>query len=454
MSSLKYWVWLSSASGVGAVTAGHLLAHFGSPDKVFFANANEYSGVSGVTRNEIKQLMNKDLTITNEILKSCTVADCRILTLQDAEYPDRLRNTYDPPIILYVRGKLPAVDEEAAVAVVGTRNCTPYGIAAAEQIGYSLARHGLLVVTGLARGIDTAAALGALRGGGRVVAVIGSGVDVTYPPENASLFDNVARSGAILSEYPPGSPAVAGHFPARNRILSGLSLGVAVLEAPKKSGALITASRALEQGRDVFAMPGNVDAKFSEGANMLLREGAIPLLSAYDIVDEYAELFPDKIVKEVNAALPDHKAAGSFAYENRGAGRGDEKNDRSEERNHKADEERNHRADEERNHRADDDRNRNKDDGKKEIDNITGVEYIDLNIILGELSGDEKTVAETIGLSVLQVDEIIVRTGLPASQVLTALTMLGIKGLVQRSSGSYYALANNSKEVPNAKRKQ
>ena len=413
MSSLKYWIWLSSANGVGAVTAGQLLAHFGSPEKVFFAGAQEYGGVGGITRGDIKQLMNKDLAPANDILSSCTEAGCRIMTIQDAEYPDRLRNTYDPPVILYIRGKLPVIDDEAAVAVVGTRNCSPYGIAAAETISYTLARHGLIVVTGLARGIDTAAALGALRGGGRVVAVIGSGVDVVYPPENAALFDDVARSGAILSEYPPGTPAAAGHFPARNRILSGLSLGVAVLEAPKKSGALITASRALEQGRDVFAMPGNVDAKYSEGSNLLLREGAIPLLSAANIIDEYAELFPDKITSDADLTLLDQRAGERLLKSSPGAGRGGE--------------------------------NDAKNDGKKEIDNTSGVEYIDLDIILSELSGDEKTVAESIGLSVLQVDEIIVKTGLPASQVLTALTILGISGYVKRSSGSYYSLTTSQK---------
>ena len=408
MSSLKYWVWLSSVSGIGAVAAGKLLAHFGSPDKVFFAGAHEYGVVEGITRAEIKQLMNKDLALTNEILSSCAEIGCRIMTIRDAEYPDRLRNTYDPPILLYIRGKLPVIDDEAAIAVVGTRNCSPYGIAAAETISYTLARHGLLVVTGLARGIDTAAALGALRGGGKVVAVIGSGVDVVYPPENGPLFEDVARSGAILSEYPPGSPASAGHFPARNRILSGLSLGVAVLEAPKKSGALITASSALEQGRDVFAMPGNVDAKYSEGSNLLLREGAIPLLSAANIIDEYAELFPDKIILEADLTLLDQRAGERLMKSSRGAGRNDENDEKS--------------------------------DDKKEIDNTSGVEYIDLNIILNELSGDEKTVAESIGLSVLQVDEIIVKTGLPASQVLTALTILGVRGYVKRSSGSYYSL--------------
>lgn len=403
-------------SGVGAVMAGRLIERFGSPEKVFNAGAREYNDVEGINRGDIGQLMNKDLAPANAIISSCVEIGCRIMTLQDAEYPDRLRNTYDPPVVLFVRGRLPVIDEEAAVAVVGTRACTPYGLAAAEQLGYALAKRGLLVVTGLARGIDTAAALGALRGGGSVVGVIGSGLDVVYPPDNKSLFDDVARVGAILSEYPPGSPAAAGHFPARNRILSGLSLGVAVLEAPKKSGALITAARALEQGRDVFSMPGNIDAKKSEGSNALLREGAIPLLSAQDIIDEYSELFPDKIISETNNKQPAH-----------------ESEDRQVEQRQKVE---------------NDVENGGGNDVKKEIDNITGVEYIDLNKILSDLSGDEKIVAESIGLSVLQVDEIIVKSGLPASQVLTALTMLGIKGYALRESGSYFSLKNN--EVLNA----
>jgi len=343
----------------------------------------------------------------------------RVITFQDALYPDRLRNIYDSPLVLYVRGNLPVVDEEAAVAIVGTRNCTPYGITSAENIGYRLAARGLVVVTGLARGVDTAAARGALRGGGRVLGVIGSGLDVVYPPENASLFDAVASSGAIICEYPPGTPALRAHFPARNRILSGLSLGVAVIEAPKRSGALITASRALEQGRDVFTLPGNVDARSSEGSNALLREGAIPILSAIDIISEYKDQFPDIITTDRQRQAVSTDAGDTEQTTNLHRGRSTNRGSGSEARS-----------------------NVNRGNDKKEIDNITMVDYIDLNEILSMLTGDEKTVVEMIGTAGAYVDDIITGSGLAAQQVLTALTMLEISGYVQREGSGKWKFSN------------
>ena len=401
MSSLKYWVWLSSLSGVGAVTAAALLRQFETPEKIYSAKAADYIKIDGIRKPDITVLMDKNMETVNKTLASCSDIGCHILTLQDAQYPDRLRNIYDPPIILYVKGYLPIIDEEPAVAIVGTRNCTPYGYSAAEKIGYQLARHGIVVVTGLAKGVDTAAARGALRGGGRVVGVIGSGLDIVYPAENRSLFADVAASGAIISEYPPGSSALSTHFPARNRIISGISLGVAVIEAPKRSGALITASRALEQGRDVFALPGNIDAKNSEGANKLLREGAIPILSGEDIIEEYAELFPEKIMQDsqMHSATQDIKSA-----------------DISKEPSWNGE------------HRL-------RDNSKKEIDNVSKVDYIDFDEILKTLAGDDRIVAEAIGRGALSADNLIINSGLPAAQVMTALTMLEINGYATRSGG-------------------
>ena len=387
------------------MTAAALLRRFGTPENVFLAGAEDYKEIDGIRRSDISQLQIKDIEIANKTLASCAEIGCRVITLQDAEYPERLRNIYDPPIALYVRGNLPPIDDEPAVAIVGTRTCTPYGLKMAENIGYRLAHHNLLVVTGLARGIDTAAARGALRGGGPVIGVIGSGLDVIYPPENKTLFDDVASSGAIISEYPPGAAAIASHFPVRNRILSGISLGVAVIEAPKKSGALITAARALEQGRDVFALPGNVDARNSEGSNLLLREGAIPILSGEDIVGEYAELFPERIKSNSQVQM--------IPLERKGTDRAQKAQLIS-----------------------DGDAVTAKHD-KNEIDNAPEVEYINLDEILNALTGDEKIVAETIGTKSMPVDEIIIGSGLLTPQVLTALTMLEINGYAMRNSTMY-----------------
>ena len=417
MSSLKYWVWLASLSGVGAATAVKLLRRFGSPEQVYAAGAGEYSSVEGIGPDDIRRITKKNIDDADKVLSSCAKIGCRIVTLQDAGYPDRLRNIYDPPVVLYYKGNLPAIDDEPVVAIVGTRDCTPYGVKAAENAGYRLSRSGLTVVTGLARGIDSAATRGALRGKGSVLGVIGSGLDIVYPAENKDLFNDVITAGAILSEYPPGTPAIAAHFPARNRILSGLSIGVAVIEAPKKSGALITAARALEQGRDVFALPGNVDARSCEGSNALLREGAIPFLSGEDIISEYAGLYPDRIITDTGALAEGGKKL-----------------------NPKEDKQpRGHGPD-----NGNPQMSRSRSFGKKGIDNIAEVDYIDLDAVLSSLEGDEKAVAQAMGMAKLQVDEIIADSGLPATRVLTALTMIEIKGHAVRDGSGRWILIDHS----------
>ncbi|MBQ6539790.1 MAG: DNA-processing protein DprA, partial [Oscillospiraceae bacterium] len=294
MSALKYWIWLSERRGIGAATAHKLLEAMGSPENIYFADADDYAR-AGVKQRDIFQLMDKNMEGARAIMERCHDENWRIISVEDAVYPDRLKNIYDAPLVLYVRGRLPAMDEEAAVAIVGTRKCSPYGIRCAEQIGYEVTKGGGLIVTGLARGIDTAAAWGALRAGGKVIGVLGCGLDVVYPPENKSIIDDVAAVGAIVSEYSPGTPAYAANFPARNRIISGMALGAVIIEAPRHSGALITAAHALEQGRDVFVVPGNIDAEACFGSNRLLREGGIPIMNGFDILEEYREAYPQKL---------------------------------------------------------------------------------------------------------------------------------------------------------------
>ena len=420
MSSLKYWIWLSTCSGVGVATGNALLKHFKTPENVYNADEADLHSAEGIRLGDISALLNKDLSHTDKILADCRQHGFNVITLQDAEYPERLRNVFNPPVLLYIRGTLPKIDEEAIVAIVGTRNCTPYGISKAGDIGYELARRGIIIVSGLAKGVDAAAMQGALRGGGKVIGVIGSGLDIIYPRVNKRLFDDTASSGAIISEYPPGTPPVPGHFPARNRIVSGLSLGVAVIEAPKRSGALITAAQALEQGRDVFSMPGNVDAKSCEGSNKLLREGAIPLLTFDDIINEYAELFPDKI-KTGDETLLDR-----IADDNGQAGHmevtiASEEVPDSYENNHG-------------------NISNISASGEKIIDNISPTEYIDLNKIFEKLAGNEQLVARAIGSGILNADEIIAKTGLPAHQVMTSLTMLELKGVTVRNGGQYFSI--------------
>ena len=307
MSALKYWVWLSECRGVSNQTRLALLRHFGSPEDVFYADAGEILLTEGITREQVKALEDHNLDKADKILADCQRLSLRILTIQDAEYPGRLQNIYDPPCLLYVRGRLPLMDEEAAVAVVGTRDCTPYGVACAEKLGYGLTNGGAVVVSGLAKGIDAAASRGALRAGGVTVGVVGNGLDVHYPYESRYLYEDIAAAGVLLSEYPPGTEPAKNHFPARNRILSGLSLAALVVEAPERSGALITAETALEQGRDVFAVPGPIDAPNRVGCNRRIRDGAGLVSDAWDILREYAGRFPEKLkqdgAKEQPAAL-------------------------------------------------------------------------------------------------------------------------------------------------------
>ena len=292
---LKYWVWLAELPGLKGPSRLALLRHFGSPEDIFFADREELLLAEDVPPGQAELALNRDLSAADRILADCQRLGQRILTIQDAEYPQRLRNIFDPPLVLYVKGRMPVMDEEAAIAVVGTRECTPYGTACGERLGRELAASGAVVVTGLARGVDSAAARGALRAGGTVVGVTGGGLDVVYPPENGDLYADVAATGVLLSEYPPGSPPDKAHFPVRNRIMSGLSVAALVVEAPGHSGALITARLALEQGREVYAVPGPIDAPDSVGCNRLIRDGAGLAAEGWDILRDFQERFPEKL---------------------------------------------------------------------------------------------------------------------------------------------------------------
>ena len=288
MAGLKYWVWLNECRGLTNRSRALLLDHFGSPEDVYYADEAEYALVEGLSKKQIELLADKSADGADKILGDCQRLGLRILTMQDADYPARLRGIFEPPCLLYVKGTLPAFDEEVAVAMVGTRSCTPYGTSSAEKIAYGLAKQGALVVSGAARGIDSAAHRGALRAGGVTIAVLGNGLDVVYPEENAGLYRDIAATGALLSEYPPGTAAEGWHFPIRNRIISGLCLATVVVEAPlERSGALITANTALEQGRDVFAVPGPIDASASRGCNRLIADGAGLVSESWDILREY-----------------------------------------------------------------------------------------------------------------------------------------------------------------------
>ncbi len=398
MSELKYWVWLSTLRGLGAKDKRDLISGFGSPRGVYFAREWEYKEV---INSDISPLLNKDTDVSDRILGICEQKGMTIMTLADGGYPERLRNIYDPPILLYVKGKLPVVDERLTIGIVGTRNCTPYGIMAAENMAYDIAMGGGVVVSGLAKGIDSAAALGALRGGGKVIGVLGCGIDVVYPASNRELYEDVSFNGALVSEYPPGTAPEGRNFPVRNRIISGLSAGVLVVEAPIKSGALITASAALEQGRDVFAVPGNIDAPSSRGTNELLREGAMITTSGRDILEYYVSNFNSIVMDREGGPLD--KELAEKLVENQlkeGTIRGK--------------------------------------DSKKVIDNQDSRGYIDLMMSRDSFSQDEIAVIEAIDGGPTFVDDIIFKSGIPSDQAVSILTMLEIKGYAAEESGRRY----------------
>lgn len=295
MAALKYWLWLTNLPGLSNRSCWQLLEHFDSPEEVYYADEGHLRLVDGLSEEQRQRLQDKSLHRAEEILAQCAAKEIFIVTVQDAAYPHRLRSIYDAPVLLYGKGAMPLFDEEAAVAVVGTRKCSPYGIHAAEELGYQLAKQGALLVSGMADGIDAAAMKGALRAGGFVAAILGGGVDVIYPYANRRLYEDVAATGVLLSEYPPGTPAEAWHFPVRNRIISGLSLAAVVVEAPARSGALITARTAMEQGRDVFAVPGPIDSPLSRGCNELIRDGAGLVMDGWDVLAGYQSRFPHRL---------------------------------------------------------------------------------------------------------------------------------------------------------------
>ena len=301
MAALKYWVWLTTVEGLTNHSRWLLLEHFHSPEEIYYAETEQIRLVAGMNSAQAALLEKKSLQRAEEILSDCAAKDVFVITVQDAAYPSRLREIYNAPLLLYGKGAMPLFDDEAAVTVVGTRDRTPYGVQVAEELGYELAKQGAVVVSGLAKGIDAAAHRGALRAGGFTAAILGGGVDVVYPAENRRLYEDILATGVLLSEYPPGTRPEGWHFPERNRIMSGLSLATVVVEADRDSGALITARAALEQGRDVFAVPGPIHAPQSRGCNELIRDGAGLVTCGWDILQEYHNRFahrlhPDKAV--------------------------------------------------------------------------------------------------------------------------------------------------------------
>ena len=399
MASLKYWLWLTSLEGLTIRQRLALLEHFGQPEKIYFGESGECALVEGMTRQGLTALEDKSLDRADKILGDCERLGLRILTIRDAEYPDRLRNISDPPLVLYVQGRMPLFDDEVAIAMVGSRKASPYAQMMGEKLAFQMAGLGALIVSGLAAGGDAAAHRGALRAGGFTAAVIGGGHDIIYPRENRSLYQDIGVRGVILSEYPPGTPHEGAHFPVRNRIISGLCLGTVVIEAPERSGTLITVNHALDQGRDVFALPGQADDWHCTGSNRLLRDGAGVVIDGWDVLSCYAARFPHKL-RPFRAEEPRHFGGGEKEVETQKAAPA------------KA----------------------------PETPQAPPKPALDLSGDHG-LTDDQVRIVRTLGERTMQVDDIIAETEIPARRVLSALTMLELDGVVEQSSGKRFALA-------------
>ncbi len=397
--SLRHWIWLSTI-GLPPKSELALLDRFETPEKIYDASETDLKTVlsSGAVG---AMLSHKSLGYADEVLENCAKQNVQVLTIRDAQYPDRLRNIDNPPIVLYVKGSLPAIDDEVTIAVVGTRKAPARALKSARTLAHDLSRGGAIIVSGMAEGIDGAAHWGALDAKCRTVAVFGCGIDYCYPAFHDKLMEEILKDGCIISEYAPGVRPSKTSFPARNRIISGLSLGTLVVCAPKGSGSLITANLALDQGRDVFVVPGNIDDANYEGANELLKNGATPVTEAGDILDTYSFRYPQ--------LRPDNSKktkSGYFTSLKRTLfGKG------------------------------------------KETENVAALpvetkpDAGTVDAILAGLENDaDRAIVSALAEGELHIDPLAEKTGLPVHTVLARMTMLEMEGIVTQKSGKYFTL--------------
>ncbi len=396
---LLYWIWLAELPDIQLWQKHILLQYFHDPEELYHARQEAFSDIADMTEEIFRALQNKDLSRARSILRVCQEKNIHLYTLQDSAYPRKLKNTKDAPLVLYCKGTLPDINHTPTVAIVGTRKATPYGMNISRRMGAQIAACGGIVASGGATGNDTMALSGALSAGKTVIAVLAGGVDVVYPKSNTALFSQIEKQGCLLSQYPPGTPHYRWSFPVRNRVLSGLSDGVLVVEAPQNSGALITARSALEQGRDVFAVPGNIDVPACAGSNALLQDRATAVVGGWDIMKEYEALYPDKVHKAnppttFHEESPLPQVAEPAPAPKRSAPR-----------------------------------------NKIPIDKKEKSSYSVINNDLSGLSEEEKAVLACLTEEARPVDDVILQSGIPSQKVLSILTMLAIRGYVQNHPG-------------------
>ena len=399
MNGAVPWIRLQSALGAGAALS-EIIEYFGSAKALFDAGETEWRMSPVLVPRQVEKLCESTEAQANEVLATCKMNGWQVVPYDDPHYPERLRSIFNPPAVLYVDGELPDIDNSIVIGIVGTRRASDYAVKAADVMSRGIAERGAIVASGGALGVDTAAQNGAMLAGGKTIAVLGCGLGTKYLMENKPLRDAVVKNGALITEFQPFTPASKYTFPIRNRIISGISLGVLVVEASVKSGSLITANYALEQGRDVFALPCSILDPAFAGTNKLIDDGAIVATKPLDLLYPYAEEYGVKIdeVKSVGKIMREtgdksanvYGKARDISFDNLQAGR-----KRREARQKAA----------------------------------------------AELSGKTKAVFNALGEEYQSADEISRAAGLSIGEALTALTALEIAGLAASAGGKRYRLA-------------
>lgn len=411
LTTTKFWLWLTSR--VPLMPAWKVLEHFGTPDKAYFAEKTEYDAVPDLTAEERLALSDKSVEKADEILEDCQRLNVRILTWQDSDYPERLRSIELPPMVLYLKGRPIRFDEEAMIAMAGTRHASPYGMRMARTFARELTEGGALVVTGVAKGCDQNAVMGAFDARGNVVAVLPGGVDVPFQNDDSGklLYRDLARYGTMVSEYPPGTPNHGEHFRQRNRILTGLCLALLCVEAGQRSGTLQVAAYAREQDRTTFVIPARVDDLSARGTNELICQGyALPVLSGHDILVHYTGMYPH-LLRHTVPVSPSRtaKKPAEIATEPVETSAAEAST--------------------------------LPEDSKKGVDSGKTVDYIDLDTFDDTLTQDEKQILRSIGSNVVTTEELIAGTGLNAGSLMASLTLLTIRGLVISEDGGRFRCA-------------
>ncbi len=411
MEGLNYWVWLSQCFLPGSDKPNQLLQDFGSPEEFYHEGRTALSNIDYLTDSERSKIERTSLERAEFILNECKRLGIQVITLESALYPKHLKNIFAAPLVLYVKGSLEGLDEVPLITVVGTRTASDYGKRVTGNISFELARAGAVIVSGCAVGIDGYAHLGALKAGGRTIAVLGCGLDVDYPKVHRELKQQILKkNGALISELPPGTETTPTIFPIRNRILAGLSLGTLVTEAPMKSGALITIQHALEQGRDIFCVPpSDIYSPSCSGVIRYLRDGAVPVFCAKDVILEYLSLYPQTI--DVSRLLDSYAGM----VQSPKMMRREKEVDKSKKQLSSSSSERKEKDEE--------------DISKKPEPPAS-------------LTENEKKIYHCLEFKPKVVDEIATISGMEMKDVLAVLTTLEVKGYIFSVSGSRYGLLN------------